>query len=208
MTTMPTNLPSAAPPLRSRGPLLLIALLFLGPFVAATLLYFAFPQWAPQTRVNHGELLQPPPALPELALRDEHEAPVADGIWRGHWTLLQIAPAACDDTCLETVATLRRVHIRLNRDRERLQQWFLAADAQRLDTARDGARRRGDDVAVFWCADAGAAMRELQQQLAVQAGDVYLVDPHGNAVLRYRGDIDPAQLYADLRKLLGLSTIG
>ena len=42
----------------------------------------------------------------------------------------------------------------------------------------------------------------------VPAGGYFLIDPHGNLVMYFRPDLDPAEIVDDIKHLLRLSRIG
>ncbi|MBT8091922.1 MAG: hypothetical protein KJN77_02730 [Gammaproteobacteria bacterium] len=184
---------------RGRLQLTLLALVFFGPLILATWLYFGASGLQPSGKTNHGELLQPIVALTEalpgsLALQQ----------LQGQWLLIYTNDGACDATCDNALYTLRQSRLMLGNDMDRLLRVYLhgeiSPDAALLDRNYAGtiAMRDGD-------------LSELlsnKTPAVVPTGGYYLVDPLGNLVMYFRPDIDPAAMVDDISHLLELSRIG
>ncbi|SEP91428.1 hypothetical protein SAMN04488038_102190 [Solimonas aquatica] len=196
---------------RGRAQLLLLALLFFGPMLAASLLYFVFPQWQPQGRVNYGELIHPARPLPALQLLDA-QGRVLDTqqAFGGRWTWLYLGAAQCERACLDKLYQIRQVRALLNEKRQRAQRVYLAPDAGSLAALRERLAAEHPDLKLY--AEQGAA--QLPAFLAQDAGKaagaqtLYLIDPHGNWLMVYPDAADSTGLLKDIKKLLSLSQIG
>jgi len=211
MNTNPSANPANAGLARRRGILILLGVLFLGPFFAAYVFYFYFPDWHPQARVNHGRLIDPPRPLPSLHFTDAAGKTADETLLQGKWTLLYLGTSSCDDACTQRLYIVRQVHTRLNSDRDRVQRAYVAPDSASLATvsAALGAIHPG----LLWLADddaPGARLTDFLHPEDPQA--IYLIDPHGNWILVYPADpsqeFQPLDLYQDLKHVLGLSQIG
>jgi cytochrome oxidase Cu insertion factor (SCO1/SenC/PrrC family) len=200
---MPTS-----PPFRNRTQLLLLALLFLGPFVGAYWLYFYQPGWRPSGHTNYGELVEPARPLPVLTLADADGVPYAQDRWLGHWSLVLLGSADCDAGCIQRLYLTRQVRTRLDRDRARVQRIYVAPDAAALASVRTV--QAGTHPDVVWLQDRGPPGQRLADFFggAPAQTSIELLDPRGNWLLRYAPESTPKGLYMDLKKLLGLSTIG
>jgi hypothetical protein len=198
---------------RSRWQLLLIGLLFLGPFVLAWLLYFHAPQLQPEARLNRGQLINPARPLGALTLTTPQKAPADAALLKGKWSLVQLGAERCDELCAKHLHMTRQVRTRLGRDRDRVQRLYVAPDAVALAAVRDALQEEQADV--LWVADAGTPGRRLADFLQARDADaVYLFDPLGNWVMVYPGVGHPEQfngymadLYTDLKQLLTLSQV-
>lgn len=179
---------------RNRGLLILIVVVFFGSALVAGLLRFS--GWRPEGLKNHGELLQPPGDLRQVAPR------LVDGgeyVWNPAertWRILVAPPASCTDACVSLSHDLDKV-------------WRLFG-------------HNADHVHILWVGEPpeGALrnrvwnvvepMPELVAQLpGVDAGGsqgapVYVVDPNGFVILRYAPGFDPGHLRTDLARLLKL----
>jgi len=171
-------------PTRSRLALLLVAVAFLTPFIAAVVMRFG--GWQPAETRNYGTLLQPPLSMAAaVGERDDGQR----WLWENtdhQWTLLARAPAACEGACAERLGLLRNVRTALARHAPRLHMFRLDGPAP----------------------DGFAALRlsgELPPPLQTPVGqdiEVWLVDPHGYLVLHYPAGFDPNGLRRDLSRLI------
>ena len=113
------------------------------------------------------------------------------------WQLLVTAPAACAADCQQLVYLARQINIGLNRDANRAEHALAAAQALpaefqgQLEQDYPRLKRYG-----------------LQPASGDQAPALWIVDPHGNLVLRYAAGANGKQILGDLQLLLKLSHIG
>jgi len=177
---------------RNRWLLVLIFVIFLGSAGVAVLLRLS--GWQPQGRGNHGELIDPPYDLrqlaPALADGGVYQWQPAERIWR----IVLAPPAGCGTPCLVLAADLDKV-------------WQLMG-------------RQADHVHILWLGEIpdtavrNAGWRLLADNPALRAGlpdvddpagvPVYIIDPNGFVIMRYAPGFDPAHLREDLGRLLKL----
>jgi len=207
-----------------RRVLIALALLFFAPVAVAFILYYGI-GWSPGGRVNHGELVEPPVPLPELAL------PQADGprpggpdaasgtgaepavtspsFLKGKWTLLYLGDGACSAGCRADLYNTRQVRAALGADRERVQRVFLAEGAC---CDLDWLHAQQPDLITVQAGGAAAPLTAILehagQSPAPAADRVYLIDPLGNLMMSYAADARPKGMLEDLKKLLRLSHVG
>lgn len=178
---------------RSRRMLVLLACLFFGPMLIASLLYrFGA---GPQGRVNHGELVSPAQPMP------------AGVLVPGKWALTVVAEQ-CDATCGDMLYRIRQVRTLLKGDSSRVTRLLLT----RGTTAPLPAAAKDSAQGLTQVSLDTAAATELATALAKASGTsgvrLYLTDPLGNLVLHYPANFENPGLQKDLKKLLGLSSIG
>ena len=198
MNTTPEH---AAP--RSRGQIWLLIGVFFAPLLVAFLLYYGVEGWRPTGRTNHGELIQPPRAVPRVAMQSASGEALADDFMLRKWSLVFIGAGDCSMRCREALAHMRQVRLALNDDMPRVQRVFLVTD-QCCDL--DFLQR--EHPGLITAKAEGAAVEMLQAFPQPQAGDIYIVDPLGNAMMRYTADAPAKGLLEDMKKLLKLSHIG
>ena len=181
-----------------RATLLLIAALFAAPLVASVLVYrFGHPR----PTANHGELLLPPARVSERPFAGPDGRPFSFASLRGRWVLVAADSGACESACLAKLATLRQVRLALGRNAERVARVFVVEDGRRPDAAT---------LAPF----AGMVVAMAPEGLAFAPGargdraHVYLADPNGNVMMRWRVGDDPRGMIKDLDRLLRASQIG
>jgi len=186
-------------PQRTKGRMqfLLIAALFFGPLLFAGWLYYSGDALQPESRANHGALLEPivnlVDAVPGSVIHDSRA-----------WRLLYAADGDCGEDCRNALYTLRQARLMLGKEMDRVERVFLHGE-QRPDTLLAAEEHRGlvtlHDAALL-------AVLVDQKPESLPAGGFYLIDPHGNLVLYFSPEIEPRDMVDDMKRLLKLSRIG
>jgi len=181
------------PSRRARIELVLIALLFALPLIAS---YLAFFVWRPAGRSNYGDLLEVRPlaGMPLMQL-DGRAFRFAE--FRGKWVMVAIDSSACAAPCEAKLFMMRQQRLMQGRAMDRLERVFLVEDDAPLSTMLlrkfDGThvlRARGSPVLHEF--PARGARRDY----------IYLVDPHGNLMMRFPAAPDPSRMKKDIDRLL------
>jgi len=188
-------LPEASTGRRWRGRLQLILILavVIGPMVLASAMY-QWRFWVPETRSFHGVLIGNGQTLADLGVVGGEAA---------HWQLLVTSPGACDVACKQLVFLARQIHIGLNRDVSRA--GHALAVAQPLDTEYDARLRQEFPQLGRYGLEPGTYGKAAGP---VDGAQLWIVDPHGNLVLRYDSSSKGKAILNDLRHLLKISQIG
>lgn len=187
--------------MRRKGRLqfLFIALVFLGPLMAAAWLYFSGGDYAPEGRSNHGTLLEPVVNLRD-ALPDHSTA----SLLYGDWLLIYAHPGECGATCRDALYTLRQSRLMLGKEMDRVARVFLHGDTPPdtvfIETAHAGLITLAEPDLM--------GLLENKKPADLPGGGYYLVDPLGNLVMYFEPDIDPYDMVDDIGHLLQLSQIG
>lgn len=187
---------------RGRRQLLLLAAVFLGPLFAAFLFYYGEFGWQPAGSTENGQLIVPPPVLPDVPLRPNsgEESPRL----RGKWSLIMLGDGHCDEVCQTVLHETRQVRLALNKDRDRVQRVFYTTDGildrEFIETEHPGL--------VVIDENAPIASVLLEAIDAREPGDVFLVDPIGNLIMRFPRETGMGGIHSDLKQLLKLSRIG
>lgn len=188
----PLTAPDARRRLRGRLQLLLILAMVIGPMVLASLMY-KFQFWVPEGRSYHGQLIGNGQSREQLGVQSAET----------RWQLLVTSPQDCSHECQQLVYLARQVQIGLSRDASRASHALASATALAPDysarLARHYPRLERLDLDL-------ARYRALTDGL--EGAHLWIVDPHGNLVLRYDATVDGKALLNDLRQLLKLSNIG
>ncbi|WP_137817614.1 hypothetical protein [Pseudomonas sp. 2FG] len=184
-----------APPSRRRGrwQLLLLLALTIGPMVLATAMY-QWRFWVPDGRNYHGELIGNGQSRADLGVQSAEET---------RWQILVTAPQGCAEDCRQLVYLARQIQIGLGREASRASHALATAQPLADDYSAELTReypRLGrlslDAQAYDQATDGGSAAQ------------LWLVDPHGNLVLRYGAKVKGKAVLNDLLHLLKLSNIG
>jgi hypothetical protein len=180
----------------------LVALVFFGPVIAATLMYFlGGATWRPSGSTARGELFATPRQLPvgPIVLPDGQAADFG-----GKWTLVYVGRGDCDDACKQALYRTRQVRRALGKEMGRVQRLFLST---------------GGVPATGFMATEHPGMLVLPEGLATRElvltalgsfaeGDVFVVDPLGNLVLRFPAGMPMKDMHHDIELLLKASQIG
>jgi len=187
----------AAPAQRRRGrlQLLLILAVVIGPMLLASAMYrFGF--WVPESRSYDGVLVATGQGRDTLGI-------TAPATTVPRWELLVTAPDGCTEECQQLVYLARQINIGLAREAGRAShavasaQPLAAGYEQRLQREYPQLQRYRLDPAVY---GAGSDLPAGPQ--------LWIVDPHGNLVLRYDAKANGKAILDDLKYLLKISQIG
>lgn len=184
---------------KSRLQLLLIALVFLGPLVVAAWLYNQGESHAPSGRTNHGELLEP-----IVNVSDHLSALAVAGQQGNSWLLVYANAAGCDDSCRSALYTYRQARLMLGKEMDRVKRVFLHGD-----TLPDTVFLTKEHPGLITIEDSSlSGLLNNKRSAELPAGGYFLIDPHGNLVMYFQPDLDPAEMVDDIKHLLRLSRIG
>lgn len=182
----------------ARRTLLILIFACVAPVVTS---YTAFYFWQPTERMNYGGLLNPV-ALPQEALDGvAGQPPFALSEFGGSWTLLYAGEGRCDEACEAALYVMRQSRLAQGKEMERIARVWLVTDevppsARILDVHAGLRVARAEEV---WLARLpGAASGQ----------HIFLVDPLGNAMMRFPENADPKGVIRDLQRLLKYSQAG
>lgn len=206
--------------------LLLLLSGFLVPVLSATWYFRTITDPASVATSNRGTLIQPVLDLPALQLTDDSGAPAylsfeemtagvaPDDYDPRPWQLLFLSGADCEAACVERLYFLRQMHIRLNRESERVQRVFVlvdGADASLSTELLDTFAAQQPDLRIVRGDPA-----TLRAQLApttegrdpVAEHFIYVADPVGNVMLYFTPENTLDEILKDIDKLLDQSSLG
>ena len=177
---------------KGRLQLLLILLGVIGPMILATGMY-KLNFWVPEGRSYHGELIGNGKTRADIGVQAQDD----------RWQMLVTAPKECAVDCQQLVYLARQVQIGLSRDASRASHALAAA--QPLSADYDAKLQREYPQLQRYPLDLTTFSRTTGDQSVPQ---LWIIDPHGNLVLRYDPSVKGKDLLNDLRHLLKLSNIG
>ncbi|MGB1191891.1 MAG: hypothetical protein ACPG3T_03115 [Pseudomonadales bacterium] len=155
---------------------------------------------------------QPPIQLSELVLTTSKDIDKSS-LWQDKWSIVVRGGADCDSACSETLKLTRQIHIRLNKEANRVQRVYLSTEPALSDelTAHLATENHYMKVAVV-NSTAGQlnnpiTMAELDIALAGsnQTARFFIVDPDGWAMMYYLDGHDGGAILKDLKYLLKYS---
>ncbi|KQV23542.1 hypothetical protein ASC74_00250 [Pseudomonas sp. Root329] len=177
---------------KGRLQLLLILLGVIGPMILATGMY-KLQFWVPEGRSYHGELIGNGQTRADLGVQAQED----------RWQILVTAPKDCSVDCQQLVYLARQIQIGLGRDAGRASHALAAA--QPLSSEYDAKLTREYPQLQRYPLNLTDFHKTAGDQSVPQ---LWIIDPHGNLVLRYDPTVKGKDLLNDLRHLLKLSNIG
>jgi len=157
-----------------------LAAIFAAPMLMAWAVY-RNADWHPHRGLQHGELLLPLQPL---------NASIDPATFRGRWTLLYHSGDHCAADCRQLLAALQRVRLAQGQAMARVQRVLVLTQPPGADEASE-------------LADGGHDLRVVStRHWPLPPAWVYLLDPQGNMVMRYRPGFEPRGLLKDLQRLL------
>ncbi len=189
---------------RGQRNVLLVAAIFFVPVIVVFALYYGG-LWSPSGTSAKGELIHPARPLEVAGLRLADGKPAGIEAFQGKWSLIYIGDGACDEACRISLTYGRQTRIAAGKDMDRVQRLFLSTahccDRDYLDREQPGL--------VVIDASSPDAQKLLAQFPGDRARTLYIVDPHGNLMMRHdASQVINKDLLTDLKKLLKLSHIG
>lgn len=177
---------------KGRLQLLLILLGVIGPMILATGMY-KLQFWVPEGRSYHGELIGNGQTRADLGVQAQED----------RWQILVTVPKDCSVDCQQLVYLARQIQIGLGRDAGRASH--ALAMAQPLSSEYDAKLTREYPQLQRY----PLSLTEFHKTAGDKAvPQLWIIDPHGNLVLRYDPTVKGKDLLNDLRHLLKLSNIG
>jgi hypothetical protein len=179
--------------------MILVLLICASPVVASYLTFYVI---RPSSTKSFGELILPVKAMPALQTQDLTGASVSLQSLKGQWLLVSVAPAACNDACQQNLYLQRQLRAALGRENDRTDWVWRVSDAGQLD---DQLLSGLTEAVVLRLPEA-----DIARWLAPQAGQalsdhLYLVDPHGDWMMRFPARLtteNAPQLRRDWERLL------
>jgi len=151
----------------------------------------------------HGELIHPAQPISSLQL-------VADGqvfdleSMKGKWNYLIYIDKNCDLICETALFKIRQAALATGREISRVQYFLAIADDVSIDPA---IAQRHPKLHQGQLQNINLENPGMRDQL-LHVGDVLLVDPNGNIMMRYDDQATSKWMLKDVKKLLKLSNIG
>ncbi|MGZ8993740.1 MAG: SCO family protein [Burkholderiaceae bacterium] len=178
----------------------LIAITIL-PIAAAYVAYYVAP---PGGRINYGTLLVPQRPVPELPLANLDGTRFDLRKLAGNWVFVMVDGSDCDKPCNDKLLMMRQQRTMTGKDRDKIERVWLISDQEPLPIAL----MREYEGTHF----VRAPVQPLREFLVLPSADsarlqdhLWLVDPHGNLMLRWPKNPEVNGVKRDLARLLKVS---
>lgn len=159
--------------------MLLVLLVCAAPVIAS---YFTYYVVRPEGRRNFGDLIEPMRALPDVAVQRLNGDSLRLPDLKGQWLLISVAGGNCQQDCQRQLYLQRQILTGLGKERARTEWvWLISDQAQVPSDILPGLK----DATVLRI-DAAALSQWLQAAADARLEDhLYLVDPHGQWMMRF-----------------------
>lgn len=156
---------------------------------------------------NNGDLINPPisTSLVDFTGFDGFSIENIKQL-QGHWVLINLIPVdECAESCQEGLYKTNQVTLMMGKDIARIRRLALSTNQTSLP------------LPAQWQADArllkalpSAQLRKSLTKISTTSvpGELLIMDPLGNLMMKYESGYDPYQVRNDLSKLLRISQIG
>lgn len=186
--------------------LIALPLVFLLPVALATVFYFFHENLPSLGKKNHGELITPARPLEQFAAMTQEGNPLTINYLYGKWTLVQIGGGKCDLYCEASLFKTRQARLAMGEDITRVQRLFLLINGYSGDHLR---RLLSEHPRITVASLQKDTQRTLLTTLGAHPeGNIYVIDPLGNVMMRYSKNSSAKGMIDDLRHLLKASRIG
>lgn len=191
----------------NRRTLIVLFLLFIFPAIVSITMFAT--GWRPSSTVNHGELVIPvrPVADREMQSIDGKRVKISE--LRGKWTLVYFDSASCSEACISQLYFMRQIHISQGKNYDRIQRVFMLSDS----TAVAGLKSKLTDYPDMHVLGGDKSIISgLSQDFGIdiqaigKGKDIFLLDPQGNVMMRYKPGSEPAGMRKDIERLLKYSS--
>ena len=191
---------------RGRLQLILVALLFLTPFIGALLMTKFVPGYNPFGTANRGTLISPVVAVGADGLVALDGKAVDDRSFTGKWSLLVFSASDCAQDCRQRLETTQKVRLLLNKDASRVQRLLVVESS---DPGWIPALLKSDQYLRVVKATSGWRQAfYVEGRDAVSSARVFVIDPQGYLMMFYEPGFEPQSMLKDLKRLLKTSRLG
>ena len=183
-------------------------LIFLTPIIVITVsTVWYYSGYGPEEKVNYGRLLSDPIDVGTLDLELDYQNLNVDSMER-KWMLVHFINDACLESCADLIYVARQVNVLLARQQTRVKR-YIAAPIE-VKPKLENFFTTYQDLNFIEVKDQSTTIQEFKKNGIdpFAQPNMFVIDPIGNIILHYSGEVDGKKLLADLKKLLGASKIG
>ena len=194
----PQDAAQTQPVLTGRWKLFAILVVCSLPVVAA---YYAYAFVRPQGRAGIGELINPVRPVGEFSGVTIDGTAKALSSLKGKWLLVAVGEGECETACQRQLFVQRQLRESLGKEKERVQRVWLIRDQATIAPALLQAMGEATVLRV----NPQALMDWLALSATPVTDTLYLVDPLGNAMMKFPAQVNAAQAgkaRMDLERLL------
>lgn len=187
---------------QSNATLWLLLASFVLPAVAAYAYFFFVDRPEPAT---YGELITPVVDIEKLELTDVLDNPIPRKELTSSWRMFYITAESCSEQCEQSLYNMRQINIALGKNQSRVEHAVLHSETAQIDFI---ALLEEKHPHVYRAKIPSQKLQLLELNNPAQQSAIYLMDPHGNIMMRFMDGLDPKLILKEINKLLKISRIG
>lgn len=187
---------------RSNATLWLLLASFIVPALAAYGYYFFGDRPEPHT---YGELINPVIDIEKLELTDVLNQPIPRRELISTWRMFYITADSCTQQCKQSLYNMRQINIALGKNQSRVNHIVVHSKTATPDFLE---LLEEQHPHIMRALIAPHKLQLLQLKNLTQQSAIYLMDPHGNIMMRFADGLDPKLILKEINKLLKISRIG
>ncbi|MCW8955728.1 MAG: hypothetical protein OQL09_02515 [Gammaproteobacteria bacterium] len=189
---------------RSNTTLWLLILTFAVPIIGAYAYYYFVDDYS---LGNHGDLIQPVVNIEELSLTDINGISLTRKELIHGWKMLYIAGSDCNSGCRDSIYYMRQINTALGKNASRFKHMIIHLDTMSSEFQQLVAKEHVTALHSY------ASSEKLSEAFSGQDREqipnaIYIMDPLGNIMMRFRQGTSPKLILKDLNRLLKISRIG
>jgi cytochrome oxidase Cu insertion factor (SCO1/SenC/PrrC family) len=191
--------------------LLLMIAVLVGPILFAWMLIQKGERHQLRTS-NHGDLI---PSMPNITnthfLNVQTKETITGKNMRGKWWLLYVGPQKCYSECHNIIYNMRQIRVALGKNAPQLDRAFINDPACATDRCEQYINTHYPDMlnAKIEKRDFHKLFTPISNPIDREMiGELYIIDPKGNIMMRYAAEVEARDVLSDLKRLLRVSKKG
>jgi hypothetical protein len=193
----------------NRLTIILVVVMFVSPLVLSWYVFNYTDYIEMRGMSNKGNLVEPVRPLGDLALIDPFNDKRKDSLF-GEWNLVYVA-GVCDETCMDNIYLMRQIHSSMDKHSLRVQKVLLLTNQSVSELKEKLVEFKGQQLINVDLIDVNELLNKFRLNDAddpLKMNRIFIVDPLGNLMMSYEPNVNPRDIYKDLKKLLRGSRIG
>lgn len=193
----------------NRLTIILVVVMFVSPLVLSWYVFNYTDFLEMRGMSNKGDLIEPVRPLGDLALIDPLNDERKDSLF-GDWNLVYVTET-CEKQCMDNVYLMRQIHASMDKHSLRVQKVLLLTNQSASELKEKLVEFKGQQVINVGLIHVNEMVEKFRLNEAddpLKMNRIYIVDPLGNLMMSYEPNVNPRDIYKDLKKLLRGSRIG
>lgn len=193
----------------NRLTIILVVVMFVSPLVLSWYVFNFTDYLEMRGMSNKGNLVEPVRPVGDLALIDPFNDERNDSLY-GEWNLVYVA-GVCDKTCMDNIYLMRQIHSSMDKHSLRVQKVLLLTSQSVSSLKGKLVEFKGQQLIDNDLINVNELLNKFRLNDVddpLKMNRIYIVDPLGNLMMSYEPNVNPRDIYNDLKKLLRGSRIG